>query len=209
MTLIDAASRRGALRGDGAGGRKLGRLRRQHDGRHRFARRHAAAISARCATIARATCSATTSPRSACASTRRPRPRSRHRALPDPGHAGRAAHDGTYLGACVELGPEDIDAELIGSAPGHLSRRLSVRPAARPRRRSARRRDRARGRPAGGADALRPVLRRPAPRRVPRAGRAARSTSCSPTRPRSARFTRPAISRRRAAAVRAMSGSPC
>ena len=38
----------------------------------------------------------------------------------------------TYLGACVELGPEDIDAELVARRAGHLSRRLSVRSAARP-----------------------------------------------------------------------------
>ena len=37
----------------------------------------------------------------------------------------------TYLGACVELGPEDIDAGLIERGADHLSRRLSVRSAAR------------------------------------------------------------------------------
>ena len=38
----------------------------------------------------------------------------------------------TYLGACVELGPEDIDRGLIGAGADHLSRRLSVRSAAGP-----------------------------------------------------------------------------
>ena len=45
-----------------------------------------------------------------------PARRPRHGALPDHGDAGRAAHDGTFLGACVELGPEDIDEALIGAA---------------------------------------------------------------------------------------------
>ena len=99
-------ARPGALREDGAGGRKLGRLGREHDGRARLARRHAAAISARCATTCWERCSATTSPRPACGSTRRP-------PTAGPGTARcliLVTPDGqrtmaTYLGACVELGP--------------------------------------------------------------------------------------------------------
>ena len=75
----------------------------------------------------------------------------------------------TYLGACVELGPEDIDIELIGAAQiTYLEGYLFDPP--RPRRRSARGRDRPPRRPAGRAEPVRPVLRRSPPRRVPRAG---------------------------------------
>ncbi len=49
---------------------------------------------------------------------------------------------------------------------------------------------RARGRQPGRAHALRLLLRRPPPRRVPRPGRSPTSTCCSPTKPRSARSTR-------------------
>ncbi len=96
----------------------------------------------------------------------------------------------TYLGASVELGPEDIDADLVASADVTLPRGLPVGPAAgqgglphrdgrRPRRRAP-----------GLVHALGPVLRRAPPRRVPRAGRRTRWTSCSPTSTRSRPSTR-------------------
>ena len=97
----------------------------------------------------------------------------------------------TYLGACVELGPEDIDPERDRARQGHLSRRLSLGPAARQAGLPQGGGDRPQGRPQGGAQPLRPVLRRPPPRRVPRARRRAMSTSSSPTRTRSARSGRP------------------
>ena len=91
-----------------------------------------APISARCATTCWARSSATTSPRSASASTTPP-------ATSGPGTArclilvtpdGQRTM-GTYLGACVDLGPGGHrPGDLIAARAGHLSRRLSVRPAA-------------------------------------------------------------------------------
>ncbi len=76
----------------------------------------------------------------------------------------------TYLGACVELGPEDIDAGLIADARvTYLEGYLFDPPRAQEAFR-ARRRGRAQGRAAGGAEPLRPVLRRAPPRRLSRAG---------------------------------------
>ena len=41
----------------------------------------------------------------------------------------------TYLGACVELGPEDVEADKAAGSEGHLFRRLPLGPAAARRRR--------------------------------------------------------------------------
>ena len=133
MTLIDADARRGALREDGAGDRKLGRLGRAT--RWPASPRSAAGTGRLYRQGARRHAGASVPPRH-----HRDRRPVRH-AAPPPTGRGTArclilvTPDGqrtmaTYLGACVELGPEDIDAGLIEAAADHLSRRLSVRPAA-------------------------------------------------------------------------------
>ena len=169
MTLIDAGARRGALREDGPGDRSsggsagntmagiasLGGTRRLY---RQGARRSAG---------------------------RRVPPR-HHRDRRAVRHAAADAGPGTarclilvtpdgqrtmatYLGACVELGPDDIDTGTDRRGEGDLSRRLLWDP---PRAKQAfRRAPRWRtGRPAGLADPLRLVLRRPPSRRIPRAG---------------------------------------
>ena len=67
----------------------------------------------------------------------------------------------TYLGACVELGPDDVDPELVAGASDHLPRGLSLGP---PRGQGGLPQGGRRspiGRQADGADAVRFVLRRP------------------------------------------------
>ena len=98
----------------------------------------------------------------------------------------------TFLGATTQLGPEDVNMDYITLVEGGLPRGLPVGPAAREegdaRRGDRRRKERRRQ---GLADAVGRVLRGALPRRVPRAGRAATWTSCSRTRARSCRSTRP------------------
>ena len=107
----------------------------------------------------------------------------------------------TFLGACVELGPEDIDAALIDAAQvTYLEGYLFDPPRAKTAFRKAAQ-HRAQIGPQGRAVAVRPVLRRAPPRRIPRAGPSAISTSSSPTRSRSARSTRPRIFPRRGGRV--------
>ena len=77
----------------------------------------------------------------------------------------------TYLGACVELGPVDVDETEVGAAPDRLPRRLSVGPPGRQGRLPQSRCGRASPRPPGRADPVRSVLRRSLARRVPRAHR--------------------------------------
>ena len=73
----------------------------------------------------------------------------------------------TYLGACVELGPEDVEADKASGAkvtyfegylwdPPRAKEAIRLTAAPRPC-----------GRARGVDDAVRPVLRRPLPRRVP------------------------------------------
>ena len=109
----------------------------------------------------------------------------------------------TYLGASAELGPDDVDHDLVAAAQVTLPRGLPLGPARGEGGVSGCAADVAheagnRGR----AHAVRRLLRRPPPRRVPRAGRATTSTSCSPTRPRSARSTRSTTSTPRSQQVR-------
>jgi sugar/nucleoside kinase (ribokinase family) len=73
----------------------------------------------------------------------------------------------TYLGACVELGPDDIEEDKVAGS-GHLLRGLSVGSAARQGRHPQGRRDRPCQRPRDVDDAFRPVLRRSLSRRIPR-----------------------------------------
>ena len=89
----------------------------------------------------------------------------------------------TYLGACVELGPEDVEADKAAAAkvtyfegylwdPPRAKQAIRLTAGHRPRRRAR-----------GVDDVVRPVLRRPLPRRVPRPDAiAAPSTSSSPMR---------------------------
>ena len=76
----------------------------------------------------------------------------------------------TFLGACVAFGETDLDEAVIAQAAVTLSGGLPVRPAGGAGRVPPRRRRGARGGAAGGAVAVGRVLRRPPPRRVPRAG---------------------------------------
>ena len=103
----------------------------------------------------------------------------------------------TFLGVSPQLGGGEVDAELIRLGAHRLSRGLSVRPARGQGRVPAGGRDRRQGRAAGGAEPVRCLLRRPPPGRVPGADPRSASTSCSPTRRRSPRSTRPARSTRR------------
>ena len=191
----DAADRRrggdAALRPYGAGARDQRRLGRQHRGGRRGAGRHAPASSARSRPTSSANSTATISPPPASSS-------------PPP-----AADFGVPTARSMVLVTPD-------GAPDdeHLPRR---RPASARRRRSTRRRSRdaailylegylwdpetpryamikaidiARARrPQGRLHPLRQLLHRPPPRRLqPADRRAARSTSCSPTKPRSRRW---------------------
>ena len=108
----------------------------------------------------------------------------------------------TYLGASAELGADDVDADLIAArARSRTSRATSgTSPTAKDAYRLAARA----AHDAGNRVALTlsdPLLRRPPPRRVPRAGRGTRSTCCSPTRPRSRRCTRSTTSTTRSQQV--------
>ena len=101
----------------------------------------------------------------------------------------------TFLGACQSLGPGRHRRGGRRRRRDHLSRRLSLGSAGGQGSVPPRRVDRPRRRPEGVADAVRPVLRRPLPGRVPRPDpRRDRSTSCSPTIPNCARSTRPRAS---------------
>ena len=80
----------------------------------------------------------------------------------------------TYLGAAAELGPDDVDPDLVaGAQVTYLEGYLWDQPPAKEAFRHAAQ-ARARGRAAGRAHPLRRVLRRPPPRRLPRARRARR-----------------------------------
>jgi sugar/nucleoside kinase (ribokinase family) len=74
----------------------------------------------------------------------------------------------TYLGACVELGPDDIEQDKVAGSAGYLLRGLSVGSAARQGCDPQGRRDRPCQWPRDVDDPVRPVLRRPVPRRIPR-----------------------------------------
>ena len=101
----------------------------------------------------------------------------------------------TYLGACRELTPDDVDEERDRRA-----RRSSISKAIcgtrttprRPRARPSRRRKGAGG--AGRAVAVRQFLRRPLPRRIPASDGQAMSTSCSPMKTKPRRCSRPKTS---------------
>ena len=119
MTLIDAERAQALYAKMGPAIESSGGSAAQHDGRHRLARRPAtgAAISARCAT----TCWAQVFRHDITATGIR---FDTPAATSGPGTARcliLVTQDGqrtmaTYLGACVELGPEDIDAGLIEAA---------------------------------------------------------------------------------------------
>ena len=130
--------------------------------------------------------------RGRASSTRRPRPTATpHRPLPRDRHARRRAHDEHLPRRVGASSTATTSTPTWSRAP--RSRTSRATSGTRPRRKDAyppRGRARARRRPPGRAHALRPVLRRPAPRRVPRARSSATSTCCSPTRPRSRRSTR-------------------
>jgi sugar/nucleoside kinase (ribokinase family) len=75
----------------------------------------------------------------------------------------------TYLGACVELGPEDIEADKVAASKvtffeGYLWDPPRAKDAIRGCAEIAHKQ-----RPGNVDDAVRPVLRRPLPRRVSRA----------------------------------------
>ena len=172
----DGADRRArarrALCRDGPGGRGLGRLGGQHDGRHRFARRSLRRTSARCATTSWARCSRTTSARSACTSTRRPRAAAPATArcliLVTP---RRAAHDEHLSRRVPRARPRRHRRSADRAQQGHVPRGLPVGPARGQGSLLEGERDRAQGGAQGLALALRSVLRRAPPRRVPRARR--------------------------------------
>ena len=201
---------RAAVRGDGPGDRDLGRLRRQHDGRHRVVRRARPRSSAGCATTSSATVFAHDIRARRRAASHAPpatdgMPTGRCLIVVTP-DAERTLN--TYLGAASELGPEDVDPELVaGAQVTYLEGYLWDQPPAKDAFR-ARGAPRARGRPAGRAHALRRLLRRPSPRRLPRPRRATTSTSCSRTRPRSARSTRSTTSTTRCSACTTTARSP-
>ena len=83
----------------------------------------------------------------------------------------------TYLGACVELGPDDVDEAAGRGRQDRLSRGLSLGSSGRQGGLPEGRRDRPSPRPPGRADPVRSVLRRPLARRVRRPDRAPTSTS--------------------------------
>ena len=172
MTLIDAERAEALYAADGAGDREFGRLGRQHDGRHRLARRHAAAISARCATICWAASSATTSAPRRALRHRPPRPGRRTARCLILVTAGRRSARWRPISApASSSAPTIIDATLIAAAQvTYLEGYLFDPPRAKEAFRAAAAiaHD---GRAAGGALAVRPVLRRAPPRRVPRPGR--------------------------------------
>ena len=91
----------------------------------------------------------------------------------------------TYLGACVELGPDDVEADKArGAKVTYFEGYLWDPPRAKEAIRMTAE-HRPRGRPRGVDVAVRPVLRRPLPRRIPRShALAAPSTSSSPMRAR-------------------------
>ena len=73
----------------------------------------------------------------------------------------------TYLGACQNLTPDDVNPETVRASSHRLSRRLSLGSAGREGSLPQGREDRPRGRQQGRAHPLRRLLRRPLPRRVP------------------------------------------
>ena len=85
----------------------------------------------------------------------------------------------TFLGASAQLGPDDVDDDLVARAQVTLPRGLPVGRAATRRRRTASPPHRARAGNRVAFDALRRVLRRPPPRRVPRPRSSTRSTCSS------------------------------
>ena len=92
----------------------------------------------------------------------------------------------TYLGASARARTRATSTPtLIARARGHVPRGLPLGRARRQGGVPPRGAHRARRRQRGVAHALRLVLRRAPPRRVPRARRGRQSTCCSPTRPRS------------------------
>ena len=76
----------------------------------------------------------------------------------------------TYLGACLELGPEDVDPADLARQVTYLEGYLWDPPRAKQAFLKAAE-IAARRRPQGRPHALRPLLRRPPPRRFPRSGR--------------------------------------
>ena len=136
----------------------------------------------------------------------RPRPPGRRRRLRDAAGHRSASPTGrclivvtpdaqrtmnTYLGVSALLGPDDVDADLVAAGRGRRTSRATC--STGPRRKEAYRKAAAGAHAAGRqgvAHAVRLVLRRAPPRRLPRPRRRRRSTSCSPTRTSSARCTR-------------------
>ena len=205
MALIDAARAEALYRADGAGDRGVGRLGRQHHRRRSPRSAATAPISARCATTSWAACFAHDLPRHGRALRHAGRDAAgpARRAASSSSRRTRSARMNTYLGACVELGPDDIDARLVAAGAGHLSRGLSVRSAAGAK--AAFRKAAEIAHDAGPArSASRCPTRSASSATAPISATwcATMSISCSPTRSRSARSTRPRISTRPPRAVR-------
>ena len=192
MTMVDAARSDEIYARDGPGAGDLGRLGREHRGR---ASRRSAAGPRSSAAIADDTFGKVFAHDLRSVGVQfdvaardrrladRPLPRDRHAPTPS-ARCARTSAPG------AELDPRDVDDDRIASAAvTYLEGYLWDAPAAKDAIRRAAV-ARARGRPQGRAHALRPVLRRAPPRRVPRADRVATSTSSSRTRTRSRCSTR-------------------
>ena len=169
MNLIDTDRAELLYARMGPAHRGVGRQRRQHRRGRRQPSAAAPPSSARCRMTSSATSTPTTSAPRASPSTRSrstgqpPTARSMIFVTPD----GERSMN-TYLGACVELGPEDVEADKASGAkvtyfegylwdPPRAKEAIRLTAAPRPR-----------GRARSVDDAVGPVLRRPLPRRVPR-----------------------------------------
>ncbi len=182
MTLIDQARGEALYARMGAGTESLGRLGGQHDRGLRLVRRQGRLHRQGARRPARPGLP----PRYRIARRRLPDSgrgrRAVDRALPHHGHARRPAHHGDLSRHLDRARPEDLDRQAIADAAiVYLEGYLWDPPQAKAAFLAAAKL----AHDSGGRSrsACRRVLHRAPPRRFPRPGRRAMSTSCSPTRP--------------------------
>ena len=186
MALVDTERAEALYAAMGPGGRDLGRLGGEHDGRARVVRRRGRVHRP--------------GPRRPARRGLRPRPPRRRRAvrhaagdgrladgpLPHRGDARRRAHAEHVPRRVGRARRADVDPDLIAVGGDHVPRGLPLGPARRaggvPLAAAAPRTTPA----TGSRSRCRTRSRRAAPRDVPRPRRGRRSTSCSRTKPRSA-----------------------
>ena len=165
---FDVAGRRsagrGAVRSDGSRHRDLGRIGREHDGGDRVVRWQLRRSSVASGTTNWVRCSCTTSARPGCVRRNAGERRSRDRSFVHHRHPRRRTHDEHVPRRRRRAHRSGGRRRLGDRGADRVPRGISLRPTPSQGRVPPSGADRARRRPPGGADAVRLLLRRAAPR---------------------------------------------